>query len=60
MNRREQKLFSSAKINVEEKQLRAASAVLRTVRQLFESEQWRQQVNRIEEPPIRGKKQSSN
>lgn len=55
MNRREQKLFSSAKITIEEKRLRAAAAVLRAIRELFESEQWKQQVSMIEEPPLRGK-----
>ncbi len=41
MNRREAKILTGMKIGIPEKDLQAAAAVLRAVRELLESEQWK-------------------
>jgi DNA-binding MarR family transcriptional regulator len=47
MNRREAKIFAGLKIGIAEKDLRLASAVLRAVRQLLESDQWKRLVRGV-------------
>jgi DNA-binding MarR family transcriptional regulator len=46
MNRREQLLLARLKVDVPERDLEAAAAVMRAVRGLFESKQWKRLIER--------------